>query len=210
MATETAVHATQTATRVRNPEQTLERIVNAALALFGQYGYERTTISAIVEHAGYSKGAFYNHFNSKEELFVHLLERRVKNNRQRVEELYAAEMHPARWLRSTLESLLHAAQTDKTWAALSIEFMVQGMRDERLGRRLALIHQSWRTLIADKLRASEAFASGRMAADPDAVAAVVVALIDGFIIQASMETELLDSDRIDQYVELLIGRIEEN
>jgi hypothetical protein len=48
-----------------------------------------------------------------------------------------------------------------------------------------------------------------MAAHPDAVAAAVVAMIDGFIIQASMEPELLAAARIDQYMEQLVGIAEE-
>jgi TetR/AcrR family fatty acid metabolism transcriptional regulator len=195
--------------RTRNPEQTLDRLIEAALDLFGQYGYERTTIDKIVRQAGYSKGAFYNHFGSKEELFIYLLEQRVKNNQQRIQTLYGQETHPGKWLRSLVASLLQTTHANKQWAALSIEFMVQGMRDERLGNRLAILHQDWRRLIADKLRRSEAYQAGRMAANPDAVAAVVVAMLDGFIIQASMEPNLLTTAQIDQYVEQLVGIVEE-
>ncbi len=196
-------------TRTRNPEQTVERLTQAALSLFGQYGYERTTIDRIVSLAGYSKGAFYSHFASKEELFIHLLEQRVASNQERIEALYGQVIHPAEWLRSLLESLLHTAQHDRQWAALSVEFMVQGMRDERLGKRLALLHQDWRRVIADKLRASDAYQTGRMAANPDTVAAAVVAMIDGFIIHSAMEPDLLTSARIDQLVEHLVGIVEE-
>lgn len=201
---------TTTQSRTRNPEQTLQRITEAALSLFGQFGYERTSIDKIVSLAGYSKGAFYNHFASKEELFLHLLEKRVKSNQERIQTLDKEETNPRKLLQALLGNLLHAAKYERAWAALSIEFMVHGMRDEELGRRLAILHQDWRRVIADKLRISTTLRNGGRSANPDAIAAVVVAMIDGFIIQASMEPDLLAPARIDQYVEQLIGIVEES
>lgn len=56
--------------------RTLERIVQAALRLFGRDGVEGTTVHAIVEEAGSSVGSFYARFDGKEEL-VRFLEARV-------------------------------------------------------------------------------------------------------------------------------------
>ena len=43
--------------------------MEAALGVFARHGYERATVDEIVREAGYSKGAFYVHFESKEDLF---------------------------------------------------------------------------------------------------------------------------------------------
>jgi AcrR family transcriptional regulator len=50
-------------------EQTQERIVNAALALFAARGYEGTSISAVAAHARVSRAAVFWHFGDKEGLF---------------------------------------------------------------------------------------------------------------------------------------------
>ena len=50
-------------------EETQERIVAAALALFATRGYEGTSISAIAEHAKVSRAAVFWHFGDKEGLF---------------------------------------------------------------------------------------------------------------------------------------------
>jgi TetR/AcrR family transcriptional regulator, cholesterol catabolism regulator len=55
-------------TRTYNPEQTRADIVRAALSLFEQKGYHGTSVGEIAERAGITKGAFYHHFGSKEEL----------------------------------------------------------------------------------------------------------------------------------------------
>lgn len=45
-----------------------ERIVAEAYELFGEKGYEKTSVAEIIEKAGTSKGGFYHHFKSKEEI----------------------------------------------------------------------------------------------------------------------------------------------
>jgi len=59
--------------------RTLERIVEAALRLFGRDGVEATSVHAIVDEAGSSVGSFYARFDGKEDL-VRFLEARVWND----------------------------------------------------------------------------------------------------------------------------------
>jgi AcrR family transcriptional regulator len=58
-------------------------ILDAAYRLFVRLGYEATTVNSIIDELGLSKGAFYHHFASKEEV-LHALARRM-----------AEEMHKA-------------------------------------------------------------------------------------------------------------------
>jgi TetR/AcrR family transcriptional repressor of nem operon len=51
-----------------------EKIVHESLKLFSLKGYRSTSLNDIIEAAGTSKGGFYNHFASKEELFFHVLD----------------------------------------------------------------------------------------------------------------------------------------
>jgi AcrR family transcriptional regulator len=163
--------------------------MDTALEVFGERGYESATISEIVRRAGYSKGAFYTHFGSKEELFFHLLERRVARNRSRFHEICRWRGDAAAWTERVFGALLGFSQSDASWRALAIEFMAHGMRDPRVGQRIGRMHREWRELIAEPLRSSDAWREGRMAADPGDVAACVVAMVDGVILQASMEPD---------------------
>lgn len=49
-------------------------LVDAARSLFGGQGYAETSVQAIVEAAAVTKGAFYHHFEHKQELFLHVFE----------------------------------------------------------------------------------------------------------------------------------------
>lgn len=56
------------AARKRNPRQTRERLVRAALELFTTRGYHETTTPLIAARAGVAEGTIYRHFASKDEL----------------------------------------------------------------------------------------------------------------------------------------------
>lgn len=62
--------------RNKNPEQTIQAILDASLKLFCEKGFDETTILDIVEEMGASRGAFYHHFKSKKEVLYALLEKR--------------------------------------------------------------------------------------------------------------------------------------
>ncbi|MEM8893204.1 MAG: TetR/AcrR family transcriptional regulator [Bacteroidota bacterium] len=55
-------------------DQSREKIMAAALQLFGTNGYEATSISQIAKEAGYSKGLLYNYYESKEDLLRQLID----------------------------------------------------------------------------------------------------------------------------------------
>jgi AcrR family transcriptional regulator len=54
--------------RERKKQATRDRLIRAALELFGSQGYEQTTVQQITQRAGVAKGTFFNYFASKEEV----------------------------------------------------------------------------------------------------------------------------------------------
>lgn len=55
------------------PEEKREKIVNAAVDEFAEYGLENASTNRIVENSGISKGSFYQYFEDKQDVFMHLL-----------------------------------------------------------------------------------------------------------------------------------------
>lgn len=67
--------------RNKYPEETVERILDAAQRLFLEKGYENTTIQDIVDQlGGMTKGAVYHHFKSKEEIMDAVGDRMFEQN----------------------------------------------------------------------------------------------------------------------------------
>jgi hypothetical protein len=67
--------------------------------------------------------------------------------------------------------------------------MANGMRHPEIGRRISAMHARWRDLFAQTLRESEEYRDGRMRGTPEAIAATLVAMVDGFIVQIGMEED---------------------
>lgn len=63
--------------RTARGRATRERLLSAGRGLFGERGYEGTSIEAILEASGVARGAFYHHYPSKEAFFDTVLDRVV-------------------------------------------------------------------------------------------------------------------------------------
>ncbi|MEQ9298314.1 MAG: TetR/AcrR family transcriptional regulator [Cyclobacteriaceae bacterium] len=68
-------------------DQARDKIMSAALQLFGTNGYEATTISQIAKAAGYSKGLLYNYFDSKEDLLKELVASLSKGEEELIKQI---------------------------------------------------------------------------------------------------------------------------
>ena len=67
--------------RNKHPEETIQKILDASLKLFLEKGYEQTTVLDIVANlGGLTRGAFYHHFKTKEDVLNALLEKHFAEN----------------------------------------------------------------------------------------------------------------------------------
>src|SRR3989304_4787822 len=73
---------TKLITKQRRREETRRKLVGGGLSLFARNGYERATVDEVVREVGFSKGAFYVHFESKEDLFWQMLEERIATQQE--------------------------------------------------------------------------------------------------------------------------------
>lgn len=63
------------ARQIKPAEQRRGELLDSAQVLFFERGYDKTTVNDLIQHAGLSKGGFYHHFSSKEEVLEALVER---------------------------------------------------------------------------------------------------------------------------------------
>ena len=73
-----------------NGELRRDQIIDAAMAVFGEQGFTRTSLRTIAERAGTSHVSLMHHFGSKEVLFQRVLERRETLNRAALSDEFAA------------------------------------------------------------------------------------------------------------------------
>src|SRR5205807_10018162 len=95
----------QRLTRAEGQQQTRRALLDAAASVFARRGLQGSSVEEISAEAGYSRGAFYSNFNSKEELFVELLHERVYARYTAIPEEYLQDPARAPTLRETGEAL---------------------------------------------------------------------------------------------------------
>jgi AcrR family transcriptional regulator len=75
--------------RVAQVERNGERLLQAARRVFLAKGYAGATLDAIAEEAGFSKGVVYSQFDGKADLFLALLDRRIRERAEQNERIVA-------------------------------------------------------------------------------------------------------------------------
>src|SRR5688500_12978292 len=93
-----------TETTTSKGEQTRARILETALTLFRERGYEETTMRAIAEQAGVALGSAYYYFRSKEQLIHACYGRTHRRHRAACRPILGRERH----LRARLRGVMHA------------------------------------------------------------------------------------------------------
>jgi TetR/AcrR family transcriptional regulator, transcriptional repressor for nem operon len=89
-----------------NDKTTREHIVDAADRLFYRQGYEHTSFSDIAAAVQISRGNFYYHFKSKDEILDAVIEARLAGTRMMLEQWESAAKDPADRLRSFIDMLV--------------------------------------------------------------------------------------------------------
>jgi AcrR family transcriptional regulator len=182
--------------RAESRARTREALIRAAGEVFVERGFAGSSVEAIAERAGFTRGAFYANFSGKEELFAEVLQSTVYAAYRAMEEQQLASDAPLPSARESAE-LLAAIQAnpDGRWMfRLWLELLLQAGRSESM-RRLAV--EFWRTnreLLA-KLTERRFEEVGREPPlDPHVLASALIAMDIGLAIQHYVDPDAVPLD----------------
>jgi TetR/AcrR family fatty acid metabolism transcriptional regulator len=175
--------------RRRGREETRARLLQAATSVLARSGFERATVDEIVREAGFSKGAFYVHFESKDELFWAILEERFSPRQEALRQAVDHSKPIDDNVRTVLSAVFGLLGDDPLWGSLFMEFHAHAARNEEVRRRLGTMYEAWRQLIVDILNVTRQAGRIRKDADLELMATVLVATVEGSIIQSHLVPE---------------------
>jgi TetR/AcrR family transcriptional repressor of nem operon len=168
-----------------------ERILGAALDLMLERGFSATTVDAILESAGASKGAFFHHFSSKTDLGRVLVERYVHADGELLEHLMAMAESRTSDPAAQLVEFVKAFEEGIEDLSLSqpgclfVSFIYEQFAGQEETR--ALILQDvlrWRARLRDKLVAATERRPPALPVDLDSLADQVFTILEGGFILA--------------------------
>jgi AcrR family transcriptional regulator len=114
-------------TRKESQAETRALLLEAARHAFARAGYGGASVEVIVAEAGFTKGAFYSNFETKEALFLELLRAHMVAEAEQLERLLA-ENPTAETIAPALDRWLAAMNADADWCLLSLELQLQARR----------------------------------------------------------------------------------
>src|SRR3974390_3605015 len=82
----------------QHKQETRERIINSARRLFNRRGFAAVTIDEIMRHAQLTRGGFYKHFDTKEQLYDHAVRQ------------FLCLKTPERWQRKHVDACANGAE----------------------------------------------------------------------------------------------------
>ena len=128
-----------------------EQILDAARGCFAEFGYEGATVVRLEHATGLSRGAIFNYFPSKQELFIELA---VRDN-VRISEL---------WVNEGLEAVIREIrEADPNWLAVYLELVRRVRTDKEFREHLEERYQE--ITPANRARLEEARRSGELRSD---------------------------------------------
>jgi AcrR family transcriptional regulator len=122
----------------------------AARRQFAERGYHGATVDAIAEEAGFSKGAVYSQFGSKDDLMLAVLEASIEDRQRRSEEVLDAcgvDVGTDEVIRLAYAS----SASTLAWQTALLEFRIHAGRDPAVNARYRVLHERTIGYVADAL-----------------------------------------------------------
>lgn len=180
----------------RRRAETRRRLVEAAYAVFSEAGIRDAPVELICDRAGFTRGAFYSNFASKEELFLAVYQVRMA---ERVDRLRAAvdkavEGVDPRDGNAVTEVLQEAGRlfmqsltADETWYLLNAEFRAQALRQTELRAPTAAAETRFHDQLADILLGMLDRLDLRLTVEPRSAVITIVTLYETMLERALLD-----------------------
>ncbi len=174
-------------------DDTREKLFEAAARVFEEQGIGGASIEAIAAAAGFSRGAFYSNFKSKDELIIAMLEDHVEQSIRRNLDLLARHSNLADFLDAL--RTMDRSQQDPLGRSplLHMEMILFVARSEERRPALAKRLRARRKLVADIVETALKN-SGKKPANPAWSGAILLALEDGFRLHRLIDPETTPAD----------------
>jgi AcrR family transcriptional regulator len=181
-----------------------DRILDAASKVFAAEGFAGATIDAIGQAAGFTKGAVYSNFGSKDELFLALLDREFELRGEQIATALESGGDTTAAAQALSRSVLDSVHDHADYYVLFVEYWLRAVRDSELRERLIARRRAAAAQQADNLSGSAAATPGRPLAD---LAQLVVTMNLGIAMEEVLRPGTIDPDLLGQLISGLLESV---
>jgi len=175
-------------------DDTREKLFEAAARVFEEQGIGGASIEGIAAAAGFTRGAFYSNFKSKDELIIAMIEDHVEQSIRRNLDLLTRHKDPADFI-DALKTMDRSRQDPLGRSPLlHMEMILFVARAEKRRPDLAKRLRARRQLITDIVETTSKNSGKSRSLDPTWAGAILLALEDGFRLHRLIDPETTPAD----------------
>ncbi len=182
------------------------RLLAAARAEFHELGYAGARLEAIAHRAGFTKGAVYSNFASKQGLFAALL---AEHSQALTSGILADvdELDVEAAVEHTSAVLAHQLADDPQWQLLVLEFALQAGRDKTVGEVYLGQRQALRAAVAEMLTAAAQRWGITPRTDATTAATMLLAMLFGLAVEHAADPATVDVALMTKSVAAILNRV---
>ena len=169
-------------------------LIEAAGRIFSRRGLQQASIDEVAEEAGYTKGAFYANFRSKEELFLAMLDERFAARLEEIEAVLDSDDELAEKTRRAGADLTAHLRADPEWERLFFEFAAYAARNDDFRQELVTRYRSLRVATAAAFARSDERHGFTPPIPDEDVALMTCAMANGFALEQLLEPDAVGDD----------------
>jgi AcrR family transcriptional regulator len=182
----------------RRRSATRARLLEGALEVFAERGFHGASVEDICDRAGFTRGAFYSNFASKDELVLALFQATTDRLLEQIAALLPdLANQPGTLLDAVLGLLDEAAPDQRQWHLISTEFTLHALRHPEaavaLNLQRAMFRDQLTRLVEEIIKASGL----RMSVPPQQFVRLVIAVHEGARAQSLLEPDLVPSGSLE-------------
>lgn len=179
-----------------------EQLAAAAWEVFGRRGFADATVDEIAKQAGVTKGSFYSHYRSKQEIVLAACNYYYRGYQRKVRARLASCRTPRDRLRAAVEYSVWSCVIDERTRTFTTEIFAWQLQDEAVRAGWAQFYDNVRQMYLELLAG---VAHKRPAADREAAVNLMLAAIEGVKLRATFEPHIAAPGEQAAIVDGLLG-----
>jgi AcrR family transcriptional regulator len=180
-------------TRKEKQAHTRFCLMESAARVFARRGLQQASIDEVAGDAGFTKGAFYANFKSKEELFLAMLDERFAQRIEQIDRVWSSEGDMRDKARQAGQDFAEYFSDDE-WSRLFFEFAAYAARNEEFRQELVTRYRALRERVADIYIRQKEKMGIEPAVAPEQVAAMIFAMVNGLALEKLLEPDVVADD----------------
>ncbi len=179
----------------KKTEETRRKLLRSARKVFARDGFEAARLEDIAKDTGHTRGAFYAHFGSKEDLFFALLEQQAYEHQTEIQRLLSPINDGKEKLRAIREYYVTKAG-DRRWSMLMLEFKLFAARHPKIRAKLAGTHRAIRQAFRQEIESLLPSSMSAALEQESAIRIVLEALLHGLTLELAYDPSVLKPEQV--------------